>query len=62
MLAERSWSTTSGCEHSEVMVGRLQQLRNSGSPLLVHIVTSTAYRLLLKKGKNAEPVVVIVKK
>jgi len=63
MLAEYLWRPNSGCEHSEVVSGTFQQWQQQqwSSPL-VHIVMSTACRLLFFPGENAQPMVVTMSK
>ena len=62
MLAECLWWPTFECEHSEaVVVHFITDDSGSGAPPLVQIV-STACRLLLIVGENAELVVVTVLK
>jgi len=61
MLAGCLWRLSRGCQHSEVVSGAFQQWQQC-SPPLVQVFTSTACRLMLVAGKNAQLMVVTVEK
>ena len=62
MLAERLWRPNSRCKYSEEVVCFCSGDSNSGSPLLVKILTSMECGLLFFAGENAELMMVIILK